>query len=130
MLKNTVKLSNLLAHHNVMHTDQRPTLSQLMVLDTSSGERVDIIEAITAEWKIFGDYLEFDETAINHISQEHKSHPMDCCTEMMREWLKGRGRQPATWATLIDLLKVVEMNKIAQQLEGMLLPLRAEGKEG
>ena len=46
---------------------------------------------------------------------------MDCCTEMMREWLEGRGRQPATWATLIDLLKDAEINGLAQQLGRMVL---------
>ena len=39
---------------------------------------------------------------------------------MMREWLEGRGRQPATWATLIDLLKDAEMNDLAQQVENIV----------
>ena len=82
-----------------------------------------IIKTIAKDWKDFGYLLNFDETGrtIDCIAKENQLRPIDCCTHMMREWLEGRGRQPATWATLIDLLKDAEINDLAQQLERMVL---------
>ena len=92
---------------------------QLTLLKSPSGKRVEIIKAIAPDWSRFGIHFDFDETGqtLKCIAKEHPFNPIDCCTQMMREWLEGRGRQPATWATLIDLLKDAEMNDLAQQVE-------------
>ena len=109
--------------HTHTHTDQKPTLCQLKLLKSPSGKKVDIIATVAAHWQDFGYLLDFDETGhtIDRIAREHQLRPIDCCTAMLREWLEGRGRQPATWATLIDLLKDADMNYLAQQLEMMVL---------
>ena len=84
---------------------------------------MEIIATVAAHWKDFGYLLDFDETGctIDRIAREHQLRPIDCCAAMLREWLVGKGRQPATWATLIDLLKDADMNYLAQQLEMMVL---------
>ena len=81
-----------------------------------------IIETIATIWKDLGYLLDFDRTGhtVDRIAREHQLRPIDCCTEMLREWLQGRGRQPATWATLIDLLKDTDINNLAESLEGMM----------
>ena len=84
---------------------------------------MEILATIAAHWQDFGYLLDFDETGrtIDRIAREHQLRPIDCCAAMLREWLEGRGRQPATWATLIDLLKDADINDLAQQLEKMVL---------
>ena len=101
--------------------DQKPSLLQLTLFKSPSGKRVEIIKSIAPNWNRLGIHLDFDETGqtLNCIAKEHPFNPIDCCTQMMREWLEGRGRQPATWATLIDLLKDAEMNDLAQQVENI-----------
>ena len=93
---------------------------------------MEIINTIGTRWRDLGILLDFDETGrtLDRIAREHQLHPIDCCTEMLRKWLEGRGRQPATWATLIDLLKDADINDLAQDLERMMLPVRDEGKAG
>ena len=77
---------------------------------------------IAPEWEDFTIYLDFDETGriLDSIAKDHPLDVEECRTQMMREWLEGRGRQPATWATLINLLKDAKMNNLAQQLEKMM----------
>ena len=77
---------------------------------------------VAAKWKDFGYLLDFDETGrtLNRIAKDHPLDAEECCAQMMREWLEGRGSKPATWATLIDLLKDAEINDLAQQLEEMI----------
>ena len=84
---------------------------------------MEIIATVAAHWQDFGYLLDFDGTGrtIDRIAREHQLRPIDCCAAMLREWLEGRGRQPATWATLIDLLKDADINDLAQQLERMVL---------
>ena len=81
-----------------------------------------IISTIAAKWEKFGILLDFDETGriLDRIAKDHPSDAERCCTQMMKEWLEGRGRQPATWATLIDLLKDADINDLTQQLEMMV----------
>ena len=84
---------------------------------------MEILATIAAHWQDFGYLLDFDETGrtIDRIAREHQLRPIDCCAAMLREWLEGRGRQPATWAMLIDLLKDADINDLAQQLQRMVL---------
>ena len=93
---------------------------------------MDIITAIAQDWKNFGIYFDFDETGrtLNRIAKDYHYHSIDCCTQMMTEWLEGSGRQPATWATLIDLLKDAEMNDLAQQLVTIIITRRKKGGVG
>ncbi len=111
--------------HTGTQTEQEPSLLQLTLLKSPSGKRVEIIKTIAPDWNKFGIYFDFDKTGqtLKCIAKEHPFNPIDCCTHMMREWLEGRGRQPATWATLIDLLKDAEMNDLAQQVE-KIVPAR------
>ena len=91
-----------------------------------------IIETIATNWKDLEYLLDFDRTGrtVHRIAREHQLRPIDCCTEMLREWLQGRGRQPATWATLIDLLKDADINDLAESLEGMMSGRSTMEEEG
>ena len=104
-------------------TSKRPTLSQLQLLKSPSGQRVEVISTIAAKWERFGNLLGFDEMGhtLERIAKDHPQDAEGCCTQMMREWLEGKGRQPATWAILIDLLKDAKINYLAQELETMVL---------
>ena len=55
-----------------------------------------------------------------HIKKEDSE---EWCTEMMEMWLEGKGRQPVTWATLIELLEDAEHKRLAEQLKEVLLTL-------
>ena len=93
---------------------------------------MEIIHTIAPHWRHLGYLLDFDNMGrtVDLIAREHPLNPVDCCAAMLIEWLKGRGSQPTTWATLIKLLKDADINDLAQDLEEMLLPVRDEGKAG
>ena len=84
---------------------------------------MEVISTTAPEWKQFGLHFSFDDSGrvLDRIAREHQLRPIDCCTQMMGEWLEGRGRQPATWAILIQLLKDAQFDVLAQQLEKMML---------
>ena len=40
-------------------------------------------------------------------------------TEIVQEWLTGRGKQPMTWATLVEVLRGVELSTLAGDIEAV-----------
>ena len=48
---------------------------------------------------------------------------------MMKEWLRGSGRQPANWATLVAVLRNAGFSELAGQVE-QLVPTLTEGGRG
>ena len=43
-------------------------------------------------------------------------------TEIVQEWLTGRGKQPMTWATLVEVLRDVELFTFAGDIEAVKCP--------
>ena len=36
---------------------------------------------------------------------------------ILQEWLDGRGKQPVTWTTLVQVLEDIEMSSLANQIK-------------
>ena len=104
-------------------SDAKPTIRQLCVLKYKSGKKIDIKTRLAADWKKFGYFLEFDDDgqALDLIEKEcGRSDPVACYQQMMRKWMRGSGEQPASWRTLVRLLREFEGNTLAQDIEDAL----------
>ena len=88
-------------------------------LKTKSGDRVNIIQQVAPQWQDFATSLDFDPNGntMQLISQKHRGDPEACCREMMQTWLKGKGRQPATFELLMEILKECDLIVLAEQVE-------------
>ena len=88
-------------------------------LKSKSGERINIINKVSPRWSEFAVQLDFDNdgTTMQMIRERCYPDPEDCCKEMMREWLSGKGRQPVTWELLVEILKDCELEVLAKQVE-------------
>ena len=101
-------------------SDAKPTIKQLLVLETKSGKKIDLQTALAADWNHFGYFLEFDEDgrALDCIKQEcGRDDPKACYRQMMKEWIRGSGEQPASWRTLVRLLREFGDNVLAKDIE-------------
>lgn len=104
-------------------TGDRVTLTELQLLKTPSGKRVDVIECLASKWKEFGMLLDFDATgnALDIIERDHKIYGCtECCKAMFTLWLQGKGRQPVTWAALFELLKDFEQTQLLDEVYSAL----------
>ena len=102
--------------------DAKPTIKQLLILKTKSG-KIDLQTALAADWKKFGVYLDFDDdgSALNLIeSRCGRGDPEASYQEMMMRWVSGSGEQPASWRTLVRLLREFRRNTLAQDIEDAL----------
>ena len=54
---------------------------------------------------------------IHDIARKHRQDGMEITIEILKEWLAGKGKQPVTWWTLIEVLKDVEFSELAKDIE-------------
>ena len=96
----------------------KPTLAQLKIMKTATGEKIKIIESVAPKWKELGDLLDFDPEGrtLELIEAKEQKDPVACCREMFVTWLKGKGRE-ATWEVLIELLDDIDQAELAKQVK-------------
>ena len=103
-------------------TAMKPTLTQLKILKTTTGEKIKIIESVAPKWKELGDLLNFDpegRTLELIEANNQQKEPVACCREMFVTWLRGKGRE-ATWEVLIELLDDIDQSELAKKVETAL----------
>ena len=100
----------------------KPTLTQLTMMKTATGEKIKIIESVAPQWKQLGDLLDFDSEGraleLIEANNQQKGH-VACCREMFVYWLKGNGRE-ATWGVLIELLDDIDQSELARNMKTAL----------
>ena len=71
------------------------------------GLATEICGYIAAHWMDIGYCLDFDDDGnqVDTIDSECNGNPKKCCSLMLRTWIqKGKGKEPKTWQTLLDIL--------------------------
>ena len=83
----------------------RPTLPQLLSFPCAEG-KVNIPVEIGIKYVRFGTLILQDAngTRVSNLQHKYQHDPEQINTEIFREWLNGKGKQPITWATLIEVL--------------------------
>ena len=96
-----------------------PTMSKLQFLPTKSGKGINIIESIGAKYNAVGTLLLEDEDGVKTeaivISQYQKVPAIN--HYILSTWLRGGGKKPVTWSTLIDVFKKVGLTRLAQSIK-------------
>ena len=56
-----------------------------------------------------------------NIEHKHQRDAEWISTEILEEWVSGRGRQSVSWATLTEVLRDVELSELASDIEAVKL---------
>ena len=95
-----------------------PNLRGLTAFPTRHG-KVNIPQEVGVKYQTFAAQLLEDPTGAKVNSMEHK-HGRDSLrinTEVLQEWLRGQGRRPVSWGTLIEVLRDIELCTLAGDIE-------------
>ena len=94
-----------------------PTLPELR----SFQGRIKIVREIGTHHTTFGILLLEDKNGarVAAITDRYRDNAEQINTEILREWLNGRGKQPVTWGTLIGVLRDTELDVLAGDIEAM-----------
>ena len=102
----------------------RPTLPELLRFTRADNTFINITEEIGDEYQCFGILLLQDETGakIKNIEHQHPD-PTKINTEIFRNWLAGKGKQPMTWDTLVQVLHDSKLSTLAEDISTVKCPL-------
>lgn len=72
------------------------------------------------DYRIFGTHILEDDKGnlFNIISSRNRDDPESTVTEILTEWLAGKGKKPPTWSTLVECLRTSKLTALADQIEG------------
>ena len=78
---------------------------------------------VAAEWNSVALRLHFESYDISRIERDHPQQCIQASITVFTEWIKGKGRQPSSWQTLIEALKeaeLQELHNVANTLQSIL----------
>ena len=55
------------------------------------------------------------------MAHKHSNDAEQINIEVLTQWLTGRGKQPVTWATLVEVLRDIELSTLAGEIEAVLI---------
>ena len=93
----------------------------LIKFPTQSGETIGILEEIEEKYRHFGIFLLNDERGVN-IEDEGRRFDQ-ILSDVFNHWVEGRGCQPVSWGTLVAVLRMIQLDDLAQQIEDSLSKL-------
>lgn len=98
-------------------------MPELLSFNTGDCHIINLPREIGCKYHIFGSLLLLEKTAAHIEDLEHQCqrNGEEINLHVLQEWLEGRGRKPTTWATLLNVLRDIEMGELAATLERCLL---------
>ena len=102
----------------------KPTLPELLKFTCADGKVVNIPVEIATKYVQFGTFLLDDRNGLRVRIIEHKYHcdAEQINTEILQKWLTERGKKPVTWATLIEVLRDIDLSAVAGDIEAVKYP--------
>ena len=99
--------------------DTKPTLLELLRFMCTDQRVVNIPVEIATKYVQFGTFLLDDRTGsrVKIVAHKHHYDAEQINMEIIQEWLAGRGKQPVTWATLVEVLHDIELSTLAVEIE-------------
>ena len=81
-------------------------------------KRINIPQEISTAFYQFGILLLEDETGarVKSIEYRYRGNSEQISTEILEQWINGKGKQPVTWGTLVKVLRDVELTTLAQDI--------------
>ena len=124
--------TNALSNDSVLRKSCQPTLTLLANFPMQSGKVINIIERIATSTHNLGINLlsDNDGTITGLIETEYKHELPTRATEaILQRWLQGTGRTPQTWSTLVVVLKEINLNSLAREVNDNLLDTNEQSQQ-
>ena len=105
----------------------QPTLMQLTCLRLPSmidgrDEHLNIVQRTAIHYAKLAMHLLDDVNLVITASLEMQFHhnPEIIAKEVYKKWISGTGRKPISWQTLVCVLRDIQLNSLAEEIEAAL----------
>ena len=70
---------------------------------------------------VFGTFLLDDRNGarVKNLEYQYHRHAEHINTAILQKWLTGSGKQPVTWATLVEVLHDIEFSTLAGDIKAV-----------
>ena len=102
----------------------KPTLPELLKFTCPDGRVVSVPVEIATKYVQFGTFLLDDRNGsrVKIMARKHHYDAEQINIEILQEWLTGRGKQSVTWATLVEVLRDIELSTLASDISTSKCP--------
>ena len=102
----------------------KPTLPELLKFTCPDGSVVSIPVEVATKYVQFGTFLLDDRNGsrVKIMAHKHSNDAERINTEILKEWLTGRGKQPVNWTTLVEVLCDIELSTLAGDISTSKCP--------
>ena len=99
-------------------------MPEILKFTCADSTTINITKQIGDEYKCFGIFLlqDLNGQKVKSIKSKHQSDSSQINAEIFEEWLAGKGKQPVTWATLVEVLRDTELYSLADVISTMKCP--------
>ena len=106
----------------------QPTMQDLIAFSTIGGT-LNIPERISTKYRQFGVILleDGEGTIVDGIAHKNFNNPEEINVDILTQWLRGKGRKPVTWRTMINTLEEIGLKTMADDI-GLALASKKNGR--
>ena len=94
----------------------KPTMPQLLNFKDGT-KTINIPLTIGTHYPNFGTLLLGDYGYVSDLEQQYNRRSEKINSQILQDWLEGKGKEPKSWATLVGVLRDIEMGELANQIE-------------
>ena len=99
------------------YTEEKPTMPMLLSFKTRDGE-LNLAQEVGKHFRSFGQFLLCDDTGAVCTSIANNNSDMTSINyDILSQWLQGKGKRPVQWLTIIEVLRGIELDALANTLE-------------
>ena len=100
-------------------------MSELLNFECPDKRKINIPEEVGIKFAEFGAILlPQDQTGarVTNMAYKHSNDPKRINMEILQEWLTGKGKQPVTWSTLVEVLRDIGLSTLADDISNVQCP--------
>ena len=107
----------------------QPTMQDLIAFPAINGT-LNIPERISTKYKQFGVILleDGEGALVDGIAHKNFNNPEEINIDILTQWLRGKGRKPVTWRTMISTLEEIGLKTMAKDI-GLALVSQKNGRD-
>ena len=106
----------------------QPTMQDLIAFPAIDGT-LNIPQQISTKYKQFGVILleDGEGALVDGIAHKNLNNPEEINIDILTQWLRGKGRKPVTWRTMISTLEEIGLKTLAEDI-GLALVSQKKGR--
>ena len=112
--------------HTQVYPGTKPTLPELLRFTCTDGRVLNIPVEIATKYVQLGAFLLNDQNGsrVKIMASKHHYDAEQINMEILQQWLTGRGKQQVTWATLVEVVRDIELSTLAGEIEAVKCPAK------